>query len=129
MIRSIILGTALLTALAVQGQQFLMQGWYWEFPKSVASSTNFAVTLKNQAASLAEAGFTDIWLPPLSKGSGGGFSVGYDVQDLFDLGEFGFGATGFGTRAELDALINDMESMGLNPVADVIYNHRDAGKW
>lgn len=106
-----------------------MQGWYWEFPKSVSSPTNFTVTLRNQMEGLAEAGFSDIWLPPLSKGSGGGFSVGYDVKDLFDLGEFGSGATGFGTRAELDALISDMEAMGVRPVADVIYNHRDGGKW
>jgi len=129
MIRTLFLGAALASAVTVQAQQFLMQGWYWEFPKSVSSSTNFAVTVRNQMTGLSEAGFTDIWLPPLSKGSGGGFSVGYDVRDLFDLGEFGFGATGFGTRAELDALISDMESMGINPVADVIYNHRDAGKW
>ncbi len=129
MIRTFILGTALVCAASVSAQQFLMQGWYWEFPKSVSSPTNFAVTLNNQIEQLSDAGFTDIWLPPLSKGSGGGFSVGYDVRDLYDLGEFGSGATGFGTRAELDAVISNMESRGMNPVADVIYNHRDGGKW
>ncbi len=129
MIRPILLSTVLLSGVYLQAQQFLMQSWYWEFPKSVSSPTNFAVTLRNQAPELAEAGFTDLWLPPLSKGSGGGFSVGYDVRDLFDLGEFGSGATGFGTRAELDALIGDMEDLGMRPVADVIYNHRDNGKW
>ena len=37
---------------------------------------------------LAAMGITDVWLPPAYKGSAGGFSVGYDTYDLFDLGEF-----------------------------------------
>jgi hypothetical protein len=125
-----ILFSALLLAPGLLGaQQFLMQGWYWEFPKSVSSPTNFAVTVNNQVDALENAGFTDLWLPPISKGTGGGFSVGYDVQDLFDLGEFGSGATGFGTRAELDALLGSLDDAGINAVADVIYNHRDGGRW
>jgi alpha-amylase len=118
------LGTAPLAA-----QQFMMQGWYWEFPKSVSSPTNFAVTVNNQVDALESAGFTDLWLPPISKGTGGGFSVGYDVQDLFDLGEFGSGATGFGTRAELDALLGSLDNANIRAVADVVYNHRDGGRW
>lgn len=113
---------------SLQAQQFLMQGWYWEFPKSFFTPTNFAVTVDNQVDQLEAAGFTDLWLPPISRGTGGGFSVGYDVQDLFDLGEFN-GATGFGTRTELDALLGSLDDANIRAVADVVYNHRDGGKW
>ena len=34
---------------------------------------------------IAEAGYTSLWLPPPTKGSGG-LSVGYDLWDRFDLG-------------------------------------------
>ena len=34
---------------------------------------------------LAEAGYSSLWLPPPTKGSGG-LSVGYDLWDPFDLG-------------------------------------------
>jgi hypothetical protein len=34
---------------------------------------------------IAEAGYTSLWLPPPTKG-GGGYSVGYDLWDPFDLG-------------------------------------------
>ena len=129
MLRRFTLLALLSVPLSLMAQQFLMQGWYWEFPTSVSSSTNFAVTVNNQVADLENAGFTDLWLPPISKGTGGGFSVGYDVNDLFDLGEFGSGATGFGTRAELDVLLNSLDNAGINAVADVVYNHRDGGKW
>lgn len=104
-----------------------MQGWYWEFPKSPTTSTNWAVRLNNQMDAIAEGGITYVWLPPLSRGAFGGFSVGYDPKDLYDLGEYGLGATGFGTRSEVDALITKMQSLGVVPVADVIYNHRDGG--
>jgi len=41
-----------------------------------------------QAGYLADLGITLAWLPPAYKGSEGQNSVGYDVYDLFDLGEF-----------------------------------------
>src|SRR5687768_16345882 len=33
---------------------------------------------------IAEAGYTSLWLPPPTKGNGG-FSIGYDLFDPFDL--------------------------------------------
>jgi alpha-amylase len=38
-----------------------------------------------RAASLNEIGINMIWLPPAYKGASGGYSVGYDTYDLFDL--------------------------------------------
>lgn len=41
--------------------------------------------LTQKMPELAEAGYTALWLPPPTKGSGG-LSVGYDLWDPFDLG-------------------------------------------
>ncbi len=111
-------------------QDFMMQGWYWDFPKGACgASNNWAVTLNSQTAQLGTAGFTYMWLPPSSRASFGSCSNGYDPKDLYDLGEYGLGATGLGTRAELDVLISSLSSNGINAVADVVYNHRDGGDW
>ncbi len=107
-------------------QDFLLQGWYWDYPKTT-SGENWADTLHNKASELADAGFTYVWLPPLSRTSSGSNSNGYDPKDLFDLGEFGLGPTGFGSRTDVDNLINEFTLQGINAVADVVYNHRDGG--
>ncbi len=112
--------------LSVQAQDILLQGWYWDYPKTCAGN-NWANTLENQAVELGEAGFTHVWLPPMSRASFGSCSNGYDVRDLYDLGEFGLGATQFGTRNDVDLLISNLNVNGIEAVADVVYNHRDGG--
>ncbi|MCP5063111.1 MAG: hypothetical protein GY936_11700, partial [Ignavibacteriae bacterium] len=104
-----------------------MQAWYWDYPKTI-DSYNWADTLTEKSQELADAGFTYLWLPPLSRASFGSGSNGYDPQDLYDLGEFGLGATGFGTRADIDELFIEFNNVGINAIADVVYNHRDGGK-
>lgn len=109
-------------------QDIMLQGWYWDYPGTVDGHV-WADTLEQRAESLADAGFTYVWLPPLSRASSGSNSNGYDPQDLYDLGEtFGGGATRFGTRADLDALITTFNNHSINAVADVVYNHRDGGR-
>lgn len=107
-------------------QDFMMQGWYWDYPKTGAGY-NWADTIRTKAAALKNAGFTYVWLPPLSRASFGISSNGYDPKDLYDLGEYGGDATGFGTRTNVDDLITEFNSAGLKAVADVVYNHRDGG--
>lgn len=108
-------------------QDVMMQGWFWDYPKTAAGE-NWTDTLKNIATDMGDAGFTHIWLPPFSRASFGSNSNGYDPQDLYDLGEYGQGATGFGTRAQVDDVISTFASNGIESVADVVYNHRDGGK-
>jgi len=107
-------------------QDILMQGWYWDYPKT-ANGANWADTIEAKATELANAGITHVWLPPLSRASSGSYSNGYDPRDLYDLGEFGGGATGFGTRSQLDDIIDVFDNVGIEAVADVVYNHRDGG--
>jgi len=103
-----------------------MQGWYWNFPKT-GDGFNWSDTLQSKVSELQDGGITYLWLPPTSRTSSGNWSNGYDPKDLFDLGEYGLGATHFGTRAQVDALIAALDNVGIKSVADVVYNHRDGG--
>ncbi len=123
----LVLGMFFQNRSAIAQGDFLLQGWYWDYPKTT-NGFLWADTLRLKAQELADAGFTHVWLPPLSRASFGSNSNGYDPKDLFDLGEFGNGATGFGTRADVDALISQFNSVSIKAVADVVYNHRDGGK-
>ncbi|MEM6772439.1 MAG: alpha-amylase family glycosyl hydrolase, partial [Bacteroidota bacterium] len=120
----------LMSGLSLHAQDFMLQGWYWEYDKDGCngfSGPNWTTQLNGRVSTLADAGFTYVWLPPLSRASFGACSNGYDPKDLYDLGEFGLGRTGFGTRAEVDALIANLNVNGIDAVADVVYNHRDGG--
>jgi len=76
---------------------------------------------------LSEAGFTDLWFPPLPRASFGTNSNGYDPKDLYDYGEYA-GEAGYGSRSDLDSMVNILEDNGIKLVADMIYNHRDGGR-
>lgn len=78
---------------------------------------------------LAEAGYTGLWLPPPTKGSGG-FSVGYDVQDPFDLGDkdqSGTIRTRYGTKDELLRMVEMAHRFGIRVYFDNVMNHRSFG--
>lgn len=118
----------LLTALAVEAQDVMMQGWYWTYPASIGVK-RWGQNFVNYIPEFADAGFTHLWLPPLSRSSSGLGSVGYDVKDYYDVGEFGLGATKFGTRRDVDKVISELKKVGIQPIADMIYNHRAGGDW
>ena len=107
-------------------QDMLMQAWYWDYPKTTESA-NWADTLWFETEILKDAGFTYLWLPPLTRASSGNSSNGYDPKDLYDYGEYGGGATGFGTRDDLNDLVDKLNDNGIDVIADLVYNHRDGG--
>ena len=75
---------------------------------------------------LAEAGYTSIWLPPPTKGSGG-LSVGYDMWDPFDFGQKdqrNTVRTRYGTEAELIQMMEVAHRFGIRVYFDNIMNHR-----
>ncbi|MBU6182505.1 MAG: hypothetical protein KGR46_06820 [Verrucomicrobia bacterium] len=75
---------------------------------------------------LAEAGYTALWLPPPTKGSGG-LSVGYDLWDPFDFGskdQRSTVRTRYGTEAELMHMIEVAHRFGIRIYFDNIMNHR-----
>jgi alpha-amylase len=81
----------------------------------------------DQAEYLEGLGITAAWLPPAYKGAGGGFSTGYDVYDLFDLGEFdqkGSRPTKYGNRDQFLNACKALKNHGVGVIVDVVLNHR-----
>ena len=81
----------------------------------------------DNAALLADAGFTAIWLPPAYKGQAGVNDIGYGVYDTYDLGEFdqkGAVPTKYGTKDEYLAAVAALKAAGIDVMADVVLNHR-----
>ena len=62
----------------------MMQYFEWYLPENGLHWKRCAA----QAGQLAETGINMVWLPPAYKGAAGENSVGYDVYDTYDLGEF-----------------------------------------
>lgn len=101
----------------------LLQFFHWYYPDGGQLWRDVA----EKADSLAAMGITDVWLPPAYKGAAGGYSVGYDAYDLFDLGEFdqkGSIATKYGDRAGLEHASGTLRDRGLRVIHDVVFNHK-----
>ena len=105
----------------------MLQAFYWDCPREEKKEFKWWKYVKKQIPALAEVGFTSLWLPPIHKAANlGGFSMGYDPYDYYDLGEFdqkGSIPTWFGTKKELLSLIETAHSHGLSLIADVVINH------
>ncbi|TCJ17079.1 alpha-amylase [Flaviaesturariibacter flavus] len=86
--------------------------------------------VREQAPFLASLGITAAWLPPACKATDGANSVGYDVYDLYDLGEFdqkGSVRTRYGTRDEYAAAVKALQEQGIQAIADIVLNHLGGG--
>ena len=83
--------------------------------------------MKNKAGDLKGAGFTGIWTPCPSKGNWGIIDNGYGIYDHYDLGDYnqkGTSETRFGSRAELEQMIEVMhQSPKIEVYSDVVLNH------
>ncbi len=91
-------------------------------------------TLWNDAAEEAEKlsslGINAMWLPPSYKSSAGALSAGYDVYDIYDLGEFdqkGSVRTKYGTRQQYMEAVETLHQYGILVYADVVLNHKAGG--
>ena len=104
-------------------QKTLLQYFEWYLPEDAGHWRRAAA----DAAHLRRLGFTDIWLPPAYKATGGVHDVGYGVYDLYDLGEFdqkGGVPTKYGTKDEYLAAIRALQEAGLSVLADIVLNHK-----
>lgn len=101
----------------------LLQFFHWYYPEGGKLWHEAA----EKAPYLSEIGVTSVWLPPAYKGASGGYSVGYDVYDLFDLGEFdqkGSRDTKYGSKEALLAAVEALKNHGLKVILDVVVNHK-----
>lgn len=100
----------------------MMQYFEWYLPEDKL----FWRRCSAQAAALKKAGINMVWLPPAYKGAGGAKSVGYDVYDTYDLGEFwqkGSVATKYGRRRDYLRAVQRLRSQRIEVLADVVLNH------
>lgn len=85
---------------------------------------------KEQANYLSQLGITSAWFPPAYKGTNGGYSVGYDAYDLFDLGEFDQKnsiATKYGTKDDYIKAIKSLKENNIQVIVDVVLGHKGGG--
>lgn len=108
------------------GTGVMMQAFYWDIEPRFEWWDNLADKVDDWAV----AGINRIWLPVASKGQSGGYSMGYDVSDYFDFGNFhqhGTTETRFGSKEELTNLINVAHNNGVEVIADIVINHNSGG--
>ena len=101
----------------------LLQFFHWYYPRGGKLWAEVA----ERAATLNDIGVNMVWLPPAYKGSSGGYSVGYDSYDLFDLGEFdqkGTVATKYGDKGQFLAAIKALQENDIAVLLDVVVNHK-----
>ncbi len=82
------------------------------------------------APGLAQAGFSALWLPPMTKASDGASDAGYSAYDLYDLGEFdqcGSVATKYGDFPQLLTAIAAAHTAGLQVYGDVVLHRKHGG--
>ncbi len=109
------------------GGGVMMQGFYWDVP----AGGTWWNTVKTKVTAWSNAGIGAIWLPPASKAQNGPFSMGYDPTDYFDFGDYnqnGTVETRFGSRTELEALINSAHAENMEVYADIVLNHNSGGQ-
>jgi len=97
------------------------------FEASLRSDCGLWRSIKKEASKLAAEGVTSLWLPPAYKGAAGVEDMGYDVYDLYDLGEFkqkGTMKTKYGTKKDYLEAIETLHALGINVYADVVLGRR-----
>ncbi len=107
-------------------QEVMMQAFYWD----VTPGGVWWDTLNSKLSSWQSAGITSLWLPVVSKAQNGPFSMGYDLYDYFDFGQYnqsGSIETRFGSKAELTSLMSNATDKGFKLIADIIINHNSGG--
>lgn len=102
----------------------MLQGFEWYIP----ADQKHWVRLEKHIPQLKAWGVDNIWIPPACKASSP-TGNGYDIYDLYDLGEFdqkGGVATKWGTKDELMKLCETAKGCGVGLYFDAVLNHKFA---
>ena len=108
------------------GSRVMMQAFYWD----VEPRFEWWNTISSKVSGWSDAGINRLWLPVATKGQSGGYSMGYDVSDYYDFGNFeqhGTVETRFGSREELESLIATAHDNDVEVIADIVINHNSGG--
>ncbi|KAK5661876.1 hypothetical protein OQA88_9984 [Cercophora sp. LCS_1] len=100
----------------------IFQSFEWYIPPDHAHWRRLSSILPT----LATLGVSKIWIPPACKAARPEGN-GYDIYDLYDLGEFnqkGTVATKWGSKAELVQLTEKAKQHGMGVLFDAVLNHK-----
>lgn len=100
----------------------MMQAFEWYVPDDERHWRR----LRKALPDLKDIGVDNIWLPPGCKAMRPS-DTGYEVYDLYDLGEFeqkGSLATKWGTKEELEDLTSAAQDLGIGVYWDAVLNHK-----
>ena len=100
----------------------ILQPWNWHSPQLDENGKNLWQQLKSKAKSLAETGYTAVWLPPSSEAHHGINDVGYGIKDWYNLD------TKYGTGTELKEACRALKSNGIQIYHDQVHNHLMGGE-
>lgn len=103
----------------------VFQAYWWDY-----SNDNYPNGWYNYLTELAprlkNIGIDAVWIPPVSKASGGTYDVGYGVYDHYDLGDKYQKTTlptRLGTKDELLRMVSVMHANGIDVIFDLVLNH------
>ena len=112
--------------------RIMIQGFMWESHQegthTAPGNNSYTVHwkkkwyehVKSKIDEIADADFDLIWLPPPSQGEG----AGYHPQELYNFDN------NYGTLAQHQNLLLALKAKGIEPIADIVINHRNGtGGW
>ena len=110
-------------AAPLEDERVLLQGFYWEssrhglpqYPQF--GNKRWYQIVANQAPTIAKSGFDLVWLPPPCYA--GDESAGYNPKQYWNLNN------AYGDRALHLKMLSHLLQAGVEPVADIVVNHRD----
>lgn len=100
----------------------MMQYFEWNLP----NDGMLWKRLEDDASHLHEIGISAVWIPPAYKGHEQA-DEGYGTYDLYDLGEFdqkGTIRTKYGTKQELQEMIEELHRNQIGVYLDAVMNHK-----
>lgn len=102
--------TAAPSMRAGSGSDIMLQGFHW-------NTWQYGTwdIIKNNANTIKDAGFSMVWLPPVSKSTGG---TGYLPNEWYQIN------SDHGSGSKLRAAINALKSRNIKTIADIVVNHR-----
>lgn len=104
----------------------IFQYFHWYLP----NDGNLWNNVKADAPKLKSLGFSAVWLPPAYKSASGMNGTGYDIYDLFDLGEFdqkGSVKTKYGSKDEYIEAVKAIKDNQMQAMVDIVLNHKAGG--
>ena len=120
-------GATLWGQAGFEDDRVMLQGFYWEsyrhghpvqFP--TYGDKHWYAIVQSVAPAIRDGRFNLIWMPPPSYA--GEFSAGYNPKEYFRLDN------SYGSFAEHRAALEALLQNGIEPVADIVINHRDGEK-